>query len=156
MVSTAASGLPRMRCATPEAWRLAKQRAETGEVKHVGSIADLFRIPRWRKNLLVGLGLGLSGMAGLWGIGFFSPELISAALEGEPAGVVDTVRGWGTAMQDVGSFSGMLTFTFVATYVGRRFAFFGAFALCLATTIFVFNSLRTAAPETKGRPLPED
>ena len=46
-----------------------------------------------RRNLLVGVGLGLAGMAGLWGIGFFSPELISTALKGEPQHVVDTVAG---------------------------------------------------------------
>src|SRR5262249_44120520 len=42
-------------------------------------------------------------------------------------------------------FAGMLTFTFVATYVGRRVAFFAAFLLCLLSTIFVFNNLRTGA-----------
>ena len=30
--------------------------------------------------MLVGVCLGLAGMAGLWGIGFFSPELIIDAL----------------------------------------------------------------------------
>ncbi len=101
------------------------------------------RHPVWRRNLLVGVCLGLAGMAGLWGIGFFSPELISTALKGEPPSVIDTVRGYGTALQDVGSFLGMLTFTLVATFVGRRPAFAGAFTLCLITTIFVFNSLRS-------------
>ena len=51
-----------------------------------------FRDVRWRKNTLVGLFLGVSGMIGLWGIGFFSPELISTALRGAPQDVVDTVR----------------------------------------------------------------
>lgn len=52
------------------------------------------------------------------------------------------MRAFGTTFQDVGSFLGMLTFTIVATYVGRRLAFLGAFVLCLGTTIFVFNNLR--------------
>jgi MFS family permease len=128
----------------PEEWRRARrERDARGMPRPVGSLADLLRHARWRKNLFVGLGLGLAGMAGLWGIGFFSPELISSALKGEPLAVVDRVRGWGTAMQDVGSFSGMLTFTFVATYAGRKIAFAGAFVLCLASTIFVFNHLRS-------------
>jgi predicted MFS family arabinose efflux permease len=131
----------------PEAWHQARERALKGDGKKgdFGSIPDLFRNARWRRNLLVGVGLGLAGMAGLWGIGFFSPELISAALKNEPQAVVDSVRGWGTAIQDIGAFCGMLAFTFVATYVGRKVAFAGAFALCLVTTVYVFNGLRSAS-----------
>jgi MFS family permease len=129
----------------PPAWREAKERSKgaRGERRDIGSIPDLFRHPRWRKNLLVGVCLGLAGMAGLWGIGFFSPELISMALKGESQIVIDTVRGYGTALQDVGSLLGMMTFTLVATFAGRRLAFAGSFTLCLITTIFVFNNLNS-------------
>ena len=106
---------------------------------------DLFGHPVWRRHAFVGIGLGLAGMAGLWGIGFFSPELISTALKGSPQKTVDVVRGYGTAFQDIGAFFGMMTFTFVATYLGRRIAFFGAFVLCLITTTFVFNNLRAGS-----------
>src|SRR5207237_9779693 len=125
----------------PEPWLEAKRKAkESGaREKRVGSLADLFRHPVWRRHAFVGIGLGLAGMAGLWGIGFFSPELISTALKGEPQKVVDVVRGYGTAFQDVGAFFGMMTFTLVATYVGRRVAFLGAYILCLGATIFVFH-----------------
>ncbi|MGH7944044.1 MAG: MFS transporter [Opitutaceae bacterium] len=109
----------------------------------IGSIPDLFRHPTWRRNLLVGVGLGLAGMAGLWGVGFFSPELISTALKDEPQHVVDTVRGYGTALQDVGAFLGIVTFTAIATTFGRRKAFLFAFMACLAVTIYVFNNLRS-------------
>ena len=131
----------------PEPWKDAHRKARESRDKSlkVGSIADLFKNPLWRKNTFVGIALGLSGMAGLWGIGLFSPELISTALKGEPQNVVDMVRGYGTALQDVGAFFGMLTFTIVATYVGRRLAFFGAFILCLFTTIYVFNHLRSGS-----------
>src|SRR5206468_5267987 len=89
----------------PKSWLDAKaQAAGRGERRKVGSIAELFADIRWRRNTIVGLFLGVSGMIGLWGIGFFSPELISDALKGAPQNVVDTVRGWGTAFQDVGSF----------------------------------------------------
>ena len=69
----------------PEAWKKAKAEARSGKAgKAVGSIPDLLRTPRWRHNTLVGLGLGVAGMVGLWGIGFFSPELITAALKTRP------------------------------------------------------------------------
>jgi MFS family permease len=131
----------------PEPWKEAKRHARESRdpSRQVGSILDLFRNPLWRKHTFVGITLGLAGMAGLWGIGFFSPELISTALKGEPQHVVDLVRGYGTAFQDVGSFLGMMTFTLVATYIGRRIAFLGAFVLCLATTVFVFNNLHNGS-----------
>jgi MFS family permease len=69
----------------PEPWknaRLAATNAVGG--KAVGSLPDLFGNPRWRKNLLVGVCLGVSGMVGLWGIAFFSPELISTAFKNRP------------------------------------------------------------------------
>jgi len=130
----------------PEAWRRAKQEALSGAAhKQVGSLSDLFSHPRWRRNTIIGLLLGVSGMIGLWGIGFFSPELISSALAGQPQSVIDAVRAKATAMQDVGAFVGMLGFTVLASLVSRRFAFLCAFTLCFATTAYVFHSLKTAS-----------
>jgi MFS family permease len=129
----------------PDSWLKAKAEAAAGVGhKNVGSPIELFRDSRWRRNTIVGLFLGVSGMIGLWGIGFFSPELISTALQGAPQDVVDTVRGWGTAFQDVGAFFGMVTFTIVASYVSRRLAFLGALLLSMLVTMFVFHSLKTA------------
>jgi len=126
----------------PESWRAARDAAVRGA--RIGSPAELFRNPRWRHHTLVGLALGVSGMVGLWGIGFFSPELISTALRGAPQHQVDTVRAWGTAFQDVGSFFGMVAFTAVAAYLSRRLAFLGALVLSMTVTIFVFLSLHSA------------
>ena len=129
----------------PQPWLDAKAEAAAGRRTSVGSPVELFRDVRWRRNTIVGLFLGVSGMIGLWGIGFFSPELISTALEGAPQDVVDRVRAWGTAFQDVGAFFGMVTFTAVAAYVSRRLAFLGALLLGMVTTMFVFGSLETAS-----------
>lgn len=126
----------------PEAWKVAKQRAKDGHQK-AGSIPEMFRHPVWRRNMLVGVSLGLAGMAGLWGVGFFSPELISTALKGEPQHVVDTVRGYGLALQDIGAFLGVLAFTAVAAKLGRKPAFLMAFLACFAITVFVFNNLKS-------------
>lgn len=245
----------------PEKWRAAKAAAASGQGRAhaIGSPIALLRHPRWRKNTFVGLGLGVAGMVGLWGIGFFSPELVTSALKTTPlrptdivgvstlasalttgtnpaahhiqqqlspalrarlvaidnnpsradlapevvadlnrliegpslydAGAfrdldlkkntlnlvtklqqhpdpadqaflnrqlleqslpgclaplqsyIDKVRSRGLLLQDVGSLLGMITFTFVASYLNRRRAFFGAFVLCLFITAFVFSSL---------------
>jgi MFS family permease len=130
----------------PPAWLAARAEAKrAGGTKKVGSPIELLRDPRWRRNTLVGLALGLSGMIGLWGIGFFSPELISSALEGAPQNEVDTVRGWGLAFQDVGAFAGMVVFTAAAAVLSRRLAFFGALLLSMVVTMFVFGSLKSAS-----------
>jgi predicted MFS family arabinose efflux permease len=130
----------------PDSWLKARADAAASATRRaVGSPVELFRDVRWRRNTLVGVLLGVSGMIGLWGIGFFSPELISTALAGAPQGEVDRVRGWGTALQDVGAFLGMTVFTLAAALVSRRLAFLGAFLLSMVVTMFVFNSLRTAS-----------
>lgn len=129
----------------PESWLRAKAGRDAAQASRaIGSPLELFRDPRWRRNTLVGVFLGVSGMIGLWGIGFFSPELISTALSGAPQAVVDRVRGWGTAFQDVGSFAGMLVFTAVAAKLSRRLAFLFALLLSMVVTMFVFRSLQTA------------
>jgi len=67
----------------PASWKKAKAEAASGvSGKSVGSMADMIREPRWRRNLAVGVCLGLAGMVGLWGIAFFSPELITTAFKG--------------------------------------------------------------------------
>jgi len=72
-------------------------------------------------------------------------NLISTALKEASQADVDRVKSLGTALQDVGAFMGMVTFTLVASYMSRRVAFLGAFILCLGVTAFVFNSLKTAS-----------
>ena len=130
----------------PQAWLDMREASKHATKKvSVGSPVHLFSEKRWRRNTIVGLMLGLAGMIGLWGIGFFSPELISEALDGEPQSRIDEVRAFGTASQDIGAFLGMLAFTLVASFLSRRLAFLGAFLLSFLATVYVFNNLNTAA-----------
>ena len=77
----------------PQAWVKAKAEAVTGgSGKAVGSIADLFRQPRWRRSTLVGICLGVAGMVGLWGIAFFSPELITTAFKNRPLQIEEVLK----------------------------------------------------------------
>src|SRR5258708_7995236 len=59
----------------PEQWLKAR-----GEKKKMGSYAELFSDPRWRRNSIVGFLLGFAGIVGLWGIGFFSYDLFRPVL----------------------------------------------------------------------------
>ena len=77
----------------PEPWKRAKAQAASGQgARSVGSLSDLFQHPRWRKNLIIGVGLGVAGMVGLWGIAFFSPELITTAFKDRPLLVSDITQ----------------------------------------------------------------
>jgi MFS family permease len=126
----------------PEPWKRAREVARlAGTTKQTGSPIELLSHPVWRRHAIVGLLIGLAGMAGLWGIAFFSPELISTALANEAPEVVDRVKSLGTALQDLGAFLGMLTFTFVASWISRRLAFLGSLVLCWITVSFVFYAL---------------
>ncbi|HUY34122.1 MAG TPA: MFS transporter [Pirellulales bacterium] len=65
--------LIRRRLKEPERWRASAAQGATAA--RLGSYAELFGNPRWRKHALLGLALAFSGVVGLWGIGFFSPDL---------------------------------------------------------------------------------
>src|SRR5262249_5556323 len=58
----------------PERWKAVAVGDELH--KRLGSLAELFGDPRWRHNALVGLVLAFAGVVGLWGIGFFSFDLL--------------------------------------------------------------------------------
>jgi MFS family permease len=58
----------------PERWQaLAEHRKANPQL---GSYRELLGDPRWRKNALLGLVLACSGVIGLWGVGFFTPDLM--------------------------------------------------------------------------------
>ena len=65
----------------PEKWVAARAAAaQTQTTEQFGRVSGLFREPIWRRNTLVGLCLAVAGVLGLWGVGFYSPELIDSAI----------------------------------------------------------------------------
>ena len=59
----------------PEAWTQARADHRAGVGKQLGSFKELFGDPRWRSRAIFGVLLAFSGVVGLWGIGFFAPDL---------------------------------------------------------------------------------
>lgn len=130
----------------PEKWVKAKEAGKTTGVKF-GSYVSLLGPGRWRKPALLGMLLCISGVIGLWGIGFFAPELvgdvISSSLrarglsENEINSQATFYKGLNSIIQNIGAFFGMLAFSFLAQRTGRRpafvIAFIGAF---LATNAY--------------------
>jgi len=122
----------------PEAWQEARATAADNLGRQLGDIRSLFGTPRWRRHTLVGVSLAIVGVIGLWGVGFYSPELIGEALKDLPVERQSNVKAMGTLLQDVGSLLGMLAFTYVATRIGRKAAFGGAFIFCWVVVSGVF------------------
>ncbi|MGC1275894.1 MAG: MFS transporter [Planctomycetaceae bacterium] len=69
----------RWRLREPERWQQASHEGETA--RKLGSYRELFSHPVWRKHALLGLGLAFSGIVGLWGVGFFTFDLVGNVLK---------------------------------------------------------------------------
>jgi MFS family permease len=138
--------LIRWRLKEPEVW--VAQKASRAANKHLGSYAELFGDPRWRKNALVGLLLAFAGVVGLWGIGFFSFDLLRSVFlkrfhaqglsDAEISSHLGWWIGWTSVMQNVGGFFGIYAFSRITHYTGRKPAFAVSFVLAMLSTIMVF------------------
>jgi MFS family permease len=140
----------RSRLKEPERWTQVSHQGAAS--RQLGSYRALFRHPTWRRHALVGLALAFSGVVGLWGIAFFTPDLLDNVLrsrfvrEGlEPQrvdGKVALWKGLTSMMINIGAFFGMLTFSRVAQSWGRRKTFAVAFVAAGLSTAAVFWYLR--------------
>ncbi len=135
----------------PERWRAAAGDKETR--RQLGSIRELFGVPRLRRNVIVGMLLGFSGVVGLWGIGFFSPELIRTVFRkafvakglspDEVNGELTFWVGITSLVFNAGAFFGIYAFSRLTHRIGRRPAFAIAFVAALLSTALTFWYLRS-------------
>ena len=139
-----------IRLKEPENWvRARAEGLKTGA--RFGSYASLFGEARWRKPALLGMLLCIAGVVGLWGVGFFSPELVGDVTakilksQNVPGGEVPGRRlmwtGINMIMQNMGAFAGMLVFTKLAQAYGRKPIFAGTFVCAFISTVIVFKYL---------------
>ncbi len=134
----------------PEKWVNARREGRlTGA--QFGSYKSLLGEARWRKPALFGVLLCVAGVVGLWGIGFFSPELVNYVVArdlkahgvaaAEIPGRQQMWVGMASIAQNFGSFFGMMTFTKLAHHHGRK-KIFALSAICaFASTALVFKYL---------------
>jgi MFS family permease len=122
----------------PEQWKEAKKN------QSLGSMHELFSDPRWRKDTIVGTALAFAGVVGLWGIGFFSFDLLRTVFDktAMTAGDKTFWTGMTSLFQNAGAFLGIYAFTFLAERFGRRLSFAIAFVAAMAATAFTFWNLR--------------
>jgi MFS family permease len=141
----------------PEKW---KQAMAAGGVRKAGSYSELLGDRQWRWNAVFGLILALVGVIGLWGIGFFSFDLLQyvadptykaeaqqlgytgAKAAEYVAGQKSYWSGITSLVQNGGAFFGIFAFAWVTVRVGRKPAFGLFFALAGVSTAIVFLYLK--------------
>jgi MFS family permease len=139
-----------LRLKEPERWKAAARDDElagAGKAK-LGSLAELFGDPRWRRNTIVGMLLAFSGVVGLWGIGFFSFDLIRRVFVAhfeaqglsphEVAGKLTFWSGITSLVQNAGAFLGIYAFARVTHLIGRKPAFAISFVIAALSTAVTF------------------
>jgi MFS family permease len=137
-----------LRLKEPEKWVKAREEGRATGVKF-GSYATLLGVGPWRKPAILGMLLCIVGVIGLWGIGFFAPELVGDVIsqnlraQGLSDKEIDSqatfYKGLNSILQNVGAFFGMLAFAWVTQRIGRRPTFVIAFLGALFSTIFYFR-----------------
>jgi len=131
----------------PDQWLKAR-----AQKVRMGSFGELLSDTRWRRNAFVGLTLAFAGVVGLWGIGFFSYDLLRTAvfektfraegLSGAAlAGKTTTWVGITSLLQNFGAFFGIHAFTWLTHRVGRKTAFAVSFLAALGMTAYTFWSI---------------
>ncbi len=123
----------------PEQWTRAQH-----DRKKLGSMGELFTDARWRKNAIIGMLLAFSGVVGLWGIGFFSFDLLRSVLskQGVPPGDQTYWVGVASLLQNAGGFLGIYAFTHITAIIGRKKAFAISFVLAASATAYTFWNLK--------------
>jgi MFS family permease len=138
----------------PEAWVKARAEGKLTGVKF-GSYGELFGTPVLRYNAIMGMLLCVAGIIGIWGIGFFSPDLVRDVItlnlknEGIPqdqiAEQANMLVSFNNIIQNLGAFVGMMGFTALTQVIGRKKAFMIAFVAALVATnayFQIFNGVR--------------
>jgi MFS family permease len=123
----------------PEKWKEAKEKATFG--KELGSITELFTHPVLRRNTIAATLMATAGVGGLWGIGFFSADMLREELlirGGEKAATVGRLTSIMFFLQQVGAFIGIYLFAVYSVRFSRRSAFVLWFALAWVSVLAFF------------------
>jgi MFS family permease len=113
----------------PEKWHEAKAQAGLG--KEMGSIKELFSDPTLRRNTIAGLLLAIAGQGALWGVGFWSVDLLLTVLKpfDVPQADLDRTRSVMFFIQQLGAMIGIYSFAGFSERTNRKTAFFLWFVL---------------------------
>jgi predicted MFS family arabinose efflux permease len=137
----------------PEAWTEARRHAHSAA--ELGNIRDLFGTPELRRNVLAATMMAAAGVGALWGIGFFSTDMLQGELQktitdpqerGQKVSIMFLV-------QNLGAFFGIYSFAAVSEWLNRRKAFFLWFGLAWVSILAYFWGVSGSGPEAFTRAL---
>ncbi len=94
-------------------------------------------------STLVAVGLATAAIVGVWGDGFWTPELLKNALP-LSGDAIAKIKAESLLLQDAGGFAGILLFTTMANLIGRRPVFAVAFVGSFAIIAYLFLTLNAA------------
>lgn len=144
----------------PEKWQQAHDAAVSQDrPQELGNILSLWREPVLRRNTIAGVLLALAGVGGLWGVGFFLPDLVQTALkpvilkwpeitalhglEHDKAvkTLLNAYKSKASIVQNVGAFLGMFSYAALSQKTGRKPALFLFFILAFVAVQATFHFL---------------
>ena len=139
----------------PERWEHAKEAARQGVGKELGAIGDLFTDPVLRRNTIAAVLLAVAGVAGLWGVGFWTPDLLTIALKplNLSAGHIARYRSLVFLVQNAGAFFGMYLYAVLSERTNRRTSMLVFFLLAFAAVEGMFWSVHTFAQAMVWAPI---
>lgn len=116
----------------PDRWERAKaEAAQSPGNKELGAIGQLFSDPTLRRNTLAAVLMATAGVGGLWGVGFWTPELTKIALAPmhlDPV-KVSQYKSLVFLVQQIGAFFGIYAYAAFSETTNRRRALFLFFLL---------------------------
>lgn len=130
----------------PERWENQSNTNATSPFK------SLFEDPKARRNALIAMAIGLTGIATAGNLSFWMPNFVKEASVGLSDAVVAVRKSEITYLQHIGTLAGVFFFPALCEWIGRKKAIAGFFVLSLgalwlaASSATSFESLRWKAP----------
>lgn len=140
----------------PDKWQEAKAKAEKdGTTRELGNMTEMFHDPVLRRNTIAGVLLATAGVGGMWGVGFFLPDLTGSVMQKmvtglDPKMATAQLAVWRSTVffiQNIGAGLGMFSFALLSERTGRKPAMLLFFLLAFASvqgTFFFVQDLASA------------
>jgi MFS family permease len=128
----------------PDSWADAKEKAAQENLA-VGSIIGLFSDPTLRQNTIAGTLLALAGVGGLWGVGFWLPDLLGHAFPDLKGAELTRFKAYIGLTQQSGALIGMLGYAAISERIGRKPALGIGFIIAFCAVQGAFHFIHDSA-----------